>query len=143
LISTRPYLLRAIHEWACDSGLTPQLLINIYEEGVEIPMEYANNGQIVLNIHPRSVHNLELGNEYVLFAGRFGGRSVNITLPLASIEAIYAKENGQGIAFQAEEPPVTPSPGNGKLAATEQKQSKDKGLKKSKSSKKTHLKVIK
>lgn len=103
LTSTRPYLIRAIREWAMDNGLTPQLVVNASIDGVAIPDSYVQEGKIVLNVHTQAVRSLELGNEVITFSARFGGVSHAIRLPIHSILAVFARENGQGIFFQEEE----------------------------------------
>ena len=112
--STRPYLIRALHEWALDSDLTPQLAVDVNQPGVQVPPGYAKDGQIVLNVHPRAVHQLELGNDTITFFGRFGGKSEPVVVPVRAVLAIYARENGRGIQFPPEEggtePPSTPTP---------------------------------
>lgn len=100
--STQPYLLRALYDWAVDNGYTPNLVVNANAAGVSVPPGHARDGKITLNIHPQAVHGLELGNEWILFSARFGGRSVDVQVPVAAVLAIYARENGQGLAFQAE-----------------------------------------
>lgn len=106
--STRPYLVRAIFDWCLDSGLTPQIMVNVDVPGVMAPLDYAKDGKIVLNLHPSSVRGLELGNEYLLFSARFSGRAEDITVPVAAVMAVYARENGQGIVFQADGSSMTP-----------------------------------
>ena len=103
LIPTRPYLIRAIREWAMDNGLTPQLLVDAGVDGVVIPKGHVHNGKIVLNVHTQAVKALELGNECITFSARFGGTSRAIKLPIQSVLAVFARENGQGIFFQEEE----------------------------------------
>ena len=103
LIPTRPYLIRAIREWAMDSGLTPQLLVDAGVDGVVIPEGHVQNGKIVLNVHTHAVKALELGNEFITFSARFGGTSHAINLPLQSVVRVFARENGQGISFQEEQ----------------------------------------
>ena len=102
LIPTRPYLIRAIREWAMDNGLTPQLLVDAGVDGVVIPEGHVQNGKIVLNVHTQAVKALELGNEFITFSARFGGTSHAINLPIQSILAVFARENGQGLFFQEE-----------------------------------------
>lgn len=97
--STRPYILRALHEWALDNGFTPQVLVNVDVEHVSVPTQFVNNGRIILNIHPDSVRELELDNSHICFYARFSGKPHYIYLPIDSIMAIFARENGQGIAF--------------------------------------------
>ena len=110
--STRPYLIRAIYEWSLDNGFTPQVLVSTANENVSVPAEHVQDGQIVLNIHPQSVKNLELGNEYIMCSARFSGRPFELIIPVVSVLAVYARENGQGIVFQDEssDPPSPPSP---------------------------------
>ena len=96
--STRPYLLRALHEWCTDNGLTPYIAV-LVDDSVQVPREYVNNGEIVLNISFDATSNLQLGNEYVVFKARFGGVAREISVPVARVIAIYARENGQGMAF--------------------------------------------
>ena len=103
LIPTRPYLIRAIREWAMDNGLTPQLLVNAGVDGIVIPEGHVQDGKIVLNVHTQAVRVLELGNEFITFSARFSGTSHAINLPIWSVLAIFARENSQGIYFQEEE----------------------------------------
>ena len=103
LIPTRPYLIRAIRDWAMDNGLTPQLLVDAGVDGIVIPGSHVQDGKIVLNVHTQAVKALELGNEFITFSARFGGNSHAINLPIQSILAVFARENGQGFFFQEEE----------------------------------------
>ena len=103
LIPTRPYLIRAIREWAMDNGLTPQLLVDAGVDGIVIPEGYVQNGKIVLNVHSQAVNDLQLENEFITFSARFGGVSHVINLPIQSVLAVFARENGQGLFFQEEE----------------------------------------
>ncbi len=96
----KPYLIRAIHEWALDNGYTPQIMVRADLPGVLVPVEFIVDDKITLNIHTKSVTRLELGNEYLLFSARFGGRAMDITIPIEAVEAIFARENGQGLVFQ-------------------------------------------
>jgi stringent starvation protein B len=115
LNSSRPYIIRAIYEWIVDNGCTPHLLVDVEIDGVEVPQAYVSDGQIVLNISPTAVVGLEMGNETVAFNGRFGGVATDITVPVRAILGIYARENGQGMVFDAaEEPDVPPDPPAGK-----------------------------
>ncbi|HBC0587765.1 TPA: ClpXP protease specificity-enhancing factor [Enterobacter cloacae] len=98
----RPYLLRAFYEWLLDNQLTPHLVVDVTLPGVLVPMEYARDGQIVLNIAPRAVGNLELANDEVRFNARFGGVPRQVSVPLAAVLAIYARENGAGTMFEPE-----------------------------------------
>lgn len=101
--STRPYLIRALHDWCTDNGFTPYLAVQIGRH-VQVPMEYANNNEIVLNVGFEATSGLKLGNEFVEFKARFGGVSREICVPVDHVLAIYARENGQGMAFP---PPQT------------------------------------
>jgi len=102
---SRPYLVRAIHDWIVDNGLTPQIVVNAAMAGVHVPPAYVQDGKIVLNIAGSAVRNLVLGNDHVEFSARFGGRPFEVSLPTAAVMAVYARENGVGMAFQEEEPP--------------------------------------
>jgi len=102
LTARRPYLLRAFYEWLLENQLTPHLVVDINLPGVMVPLEYARDGQIVLNIAPRAVGNLELGNDEVRFNARFGGVPRQVNVPLAAVLAIYARENGAGTMFEPE-----------------------------------------
>jgi stringent starvation protein B len=99
MTSRRPYLIRAFYDWIMDNGLTPYLSVDADYAGVEVPTGYVVEGRIVLNISPASVHNLELGLEYILFDARFSGQSFQIVVPVKAVLAIFAKENGEGMAF--------------------------------------------
>jgi stringent starvation protein B len=101
--TTKPYLLRAIHDWCVDSGFTPHLAV-IVDDSVVVPPGYARDGQIVLNIGADATANLELGNEAVTFQARFGGVSQHLYIPVSHVLAIYARENGQGMAFELDLP---------------------------------------
>lgn len=102
LTPRRPYLLRAFYEWLLDNQLTPHLVVDVTLPNVLVPMEYARDGQIVLNIAPRAVGNLELANDEVRFNARFGGVPRNVSVPMAAVLAIYARENGAGTMFESE-----------------------------------------
>ncbi|MBI3155402.1 MAG: ClpXP protease specificity-enhancing factor, partial [Burkholderiales bacterium] len=96
--STRPYLLRALHEWCTDNGFTPYIAVRV-DAGVQVPAEYVKNDEIVLNVGFEATANLELGNETIRFRARFGGAARDIVVPVDHVVAIYARENGQGMAF--------------------------------------------
>ena len=97
--SSRPYLLRAIHQWIVDNDCTPHLLVNAWAPGVQVPMDYVENDKIVLNVGPSAAHRLELGDDAVTFDARFGGQPMSVVAPIGAILAIYARENGQGMLF--------------------------------------------
>lgn len=97
--STTPYLIRAIYEWCCDSGLTPYIAVKV-DEGTRVPMEYVRDGEIVLNIGMDATRNLKIGNDLIQFSARFAGVSREISVPVGSVAGIFAKETGHGLAFQ-------------------------------------------
>jgi stringent starvation protein B len=105
--STRPYLIRALHDWCTDNGFTPYLAVFV-DAGVQVPQEYVKNNEIVLNVGFEATTALKLGNEFVEFKARFGGVAREIVVPVDHIVAIYARENGQGMAFPV---PSGASPG--------------------------------
>ena len=96
--STRPYLIRALYEWCTDNGLTPFIAV-LVDETVRVPNEYVKDGEIVLNISFDATSSLTMGNECIEFKGRFGGVARDIFVPVDRVVAIYARENGQGMAF--------------------------------------------
>jgi len=96
--STRPYLLRALHEWCTDNGYTPYVSV-LVDETVQVPMEYVKNGEIVLNVSYDATSGMTLGNEFIEFKARCAGKPREIMVPIHRVQAIYARENGQGMAF--------------------------------------------
>jgi stringent starvation protein B len=100
--STRPYLIRALHDWCTDNGFTPYVAVHV-DRSVQVPMEYVSNNEIVLNIGFDATSGLDLGNEFIQFKARFGGVAREIVVPVDHVVAIYARENGQGMAFPAPE----------------------------------------
>ena len=108
MTTTKPYLIRAIREWAMDNDLTPQILVDAGIAGVHVPRDYVKDGQIVLNIGGHAVQMQEMGNEVVSFTARFQGTAFDVEVPVAAVLAIYARENGQGIFFK--EPDTPPEP---------------------------------
>ena len=98
--STRPYLIRALHEWCTENGFTPYVAVFV-DASVRVPPEYVKNNEIVLNVGFEATSGLRLGNEFIEFKARFGGASREITVPVSHVIAIYARENGQGMAFPA------------------------------------------
>jgi len=119
--STRPYLIRALYEWCTDNGFTPFIAV-LVDENVRVPNEYVKDGEIVLNISFDATSALKLGNEYIEFKGRFGGVARDILVPVDRVLAIYARENGQGMAF-----PMLASSGE-TPHATQQAESKPSAL---------------
>lgn len=96
--STRPYLIRALYEWCTDNGLTPYVAV-LVDDSVRVPNEYVKDGEIVLNISFDATSSLKLGNEFIEFKARFAGSAREIMVPIGRVIAIYARENGQGMAF--------------------------------------------
>jgi stringent starvation protein B len=98
--STRPYLIRALHDWCTDNGFTPYLAVYV-DRSVQVPVEYVKNNEIVLNASFEATSGLQLGNDVISFKARFGGAPREIVVPVDHVIAIYARENGQGMAFPA------------------------------------------
>ena len=114
MTSNRPYLVRAIYEWILDNGLTPHLVVDATDEAVVVPAQFVEDGKIVLNISPGSIRQLEMGNEFILFGARFSGTHFDVAVPGRAVLAIYARENGKGLAFPPDEdggPPDDSGPG--------------------------------
>ncbi len=97
----QPYFLRALYEWCVDSGFTPYVTVKV-DAGAKVPTAYVKDGQIVLNIGPAAVRNLHMDNDWLSFSARFGGVSQLVEVPVGNVLAIYAKESGEGMAFQAQ-----------------------------------------
>jgi stringent starvation protein B len=124
--STKPYLIRALHEWCSDSGFTPYISVQVNAQ-TRVPAEYVKNGEIVLNVAYDATHRLTIGNDLIQFAARFNGVSRECSIPIEAVTGIFAKENGQGMAFPREpasdaapapgspETPTTPNGGKPKL----------------------------
>lgn len=122
--STRPYLIRALYEWCTDNGLTPYVAVSV-DDTVQVPREYVKNNEIVLNISFDATSSLKLGNDFIEFKARFAGSAREIMVPVSHVIAIYARENGQGMAFPMVSPtaggasvPLTGSGGEADLAVT-------------------------
>jgi stringent starvation protein B len=98
--STRPYLIRALHEWCSENGFSPYVAVQV-DALVQVPMEFVKNGEIVLNVSLDATSSLRLGNDFIEFKARFGGVTREIVIPIDHVIAIYARENGQGMAFPA------------------------------------------
>lgn len=99
---TRPYFLRAIYDWIVDNECTPYLAVYADAPDVEVPREYVENGEITLNISPSAVADFHMDNDFVMFNARFNGISQSISVPIAAVLGVFAKENGQGMAFPEE-----------------------------------------
>ncbi|RJF99648.1 ClpXP protease specificity-enhancing factor [Noviherbaspirillum saxi] len=121
-ISTKPYLLRAIYEWCTDNGYTPYLAAAV-DANTLVPREFVKNGEIVLNISFTATSGLKMDNDFVSFHARFGGVSREISIPVDNVVAIYARENGQGMAFE-----VTNLPARGEEGAGEEEAAKSPAL---------------
>lgn len=101
LPSTKPYLLRAIWEWCCDNGFTPYIAVAV-DDRTRVPREFVRDGQIVLNVGSEATNKLQMGNEFIEFQARFGGVARELSVPIDRVAAIYARENGAGMAFEIE-----------------------------------------
>jgi len=99
LNSSVPYFIRALNEWILDNNCTPYLVVDATMDGVDVPRDFVNDGQIVLNISPNAVRELEVGTDWVLFRGRFKGVAYNISVPIKAVLGVVAKENGEGMWF--------------------------------------------
>ena len=110
MTSRRPYLIRALYQWVLDNGLTPHVLVDAERAGVDVPADHVQGGRVVLNVSPSAVRSLDIGNEWVEMVARFGGVSRRVRFPVTAVLAIYARENGQGMAFPEEEPGHEPPP---------------------------------
>lgn len=108
LPSTRPYLIRALYEWCSENGFTPYVAVKV-DQTVQVPREYVQGGEIVLNVSMDATSSLKLGNEFIEFKARFGGKPRDIMVPIDRVMAIYARENGQGMAFPVVQDEETPA----------------------------------
>ncbi|MGE5468687.1 MAG: ClpXP protease specificity-enhancing factor [Ignavibacteria bacterium] len=114
MISTKPYLVRAIYEWCIDQGFVPYLTVAV-DERTRVPREHVRDGQITLNIGPEASHQLMMGNEEITFQARFNGAAFAVSVPVNAVAAIFARENGMGMSFEvgpaglAAEEPALPS----------------------------------
>lgn len=106
--SQRPYLIRAIYQWLLDNQCTPYLLVNTNHEGVVVPEQYIRDARIVLNLAPDAINGLNMDNDWVSFSARFSGKAMDLFIPVIAIQAIYGKENNEGMFFPEEEPPTPP-----------------------------------
>ncbi len=111
MTSNRPYLIRAMYEWIVDNGMTPYLMVHADREGVQVPQEFIQDGNIVLNLSPTAVRSLNLGNEAVGFSARFAGVPRDVRCPVSAVLAIYARETGRGMVFRDDHSEEEPPPG--------------------------------
>lgn len=113
--SSRPYLIRALYEWILDNNSTPYILVNAHGSDVAVPQEHVKDGQIILNISPSAVKDIKIDNDALEFNGRFAGVPTRVYVPISAVLGIYARENGQGMFFEAEDShPEPPGPGKSK-----------------------------
>ncbi|NKN33885.1 ClpXP protease specificity-enhancing factor [Marichromatium bheemlicum] len=105
MTSTKPYLIRAIYEWILDNDMTPHLVVDVSYPGMRVPMEFAEDGRLVLNISPSATRNLLIGNEWIEFNARFGGVARDLLIPADAVIGIFTRENGQGMVFPEPEEP--------------------------------------
>jgi len=103
MTSSKPYLVRALYEWILDNDTTPYVLVDTSSDQVLIPEGIASDGKVVLNLSPAAIQNLEMTNEHISFSARFNGVAEDLYCPISSLLAIYARENGEGMMFPAEE----------------------------------------
>lgn len=160
--SSRPYLARALYEWLLDNELTPYLVVDATQPGVEVPRQFVQNGQIVLNAAPTAVRDLFMENQAIGFNARFGGQPMQVMIPTPALIAIYARENGAGMVFghepelgsaelddtefDGEEPGGSADTSKPELTVTEpfsEKEGAKSGPKKDKPKKKPTLRVVK
>ncbi|MCZ7654354.1 MAG: ClpXP protease specificity-enhancing factor [Rhodocyclaceae bacterium] len=102
VVSTKPYMLRALYEWCADQGLTPYISVQVDAQTL-VPRQFVRDGQIVLNLGADAVQNLHMGNDLITCQARFGGVAQSLSIPIGNVAAIYARENGQGMAFEVGE----------------------------------------
>lgn len=121
---TTPYMVRAIYEWCVDNGFTPYLAVRVSER-TKVPMEYVRNGEIVLNVSADATRNLTIGNDLIQFSARFNGASRELSVPIDCVAGIFAKENGQGLAFPETEPPTAVDEAPEEAAATDETAGED------------------
>ena len=133
MTSSRPYLIRAIRDWIQDNGLTPYVLVQATLPGTQVPEAYIENGRIVLNLSDRAIEGFSLDGEWLSFDARFSGRNQNVHVPVEAVLAIYARENGEGMVFEA------PEAGGEEEGDASQAESPDSGRRKTP----PHLELIK
>jgi stringent starvation protein B len=114
-VSTKPYLIRAIYDWCNDTGFTPYIAVAV-DESVRVPLEFVKNGEIVLNVSALATSRLLIDNEAISFQARFGGAPREVFAPMDRVIAIYARENGQGMAFEVPRALSAPAPVQGSAA---------------------------
>jgi stringent starvation protein B len=119
-VPTKPYLMRALFEWCVDNGYTPHIAVKV-DSRTQVPAEFVKNGEITLNIAPGAVHKLQIGNDQIEFSARFAGVARQISVPVANVHSIYARETGHGMTFETGNPGPVVQPaadaGSGALEA--------------------------
>lgn len=110
MTSQKPYLIRAIHQWLLDNACTPYVLVNTLHDGVQVPLDYVRDNRIVLNIAPDAIRDLHMDNAWISFSARFAGKPMDVFIPVAAVQAIYGKENNEGMFFPDETPTTPPTP---------------------------------
>lgn len=134
MLSVKPYMLKAIHQWILDNDWTPYLLVNTQVKSVQVPSEHIRDNRIVLNIAPQSIRGFQMDNDAVSFEARFSGRAQVVWVPIAAVEALYAKENGEGMSFEVDLHAEPVRPDSSSASRAEDKEP---------AAKVSHLKVIK
>ena len=144
--SNKPYLLRAVYEWILDNKVTPHIVIHADNPEANVPLQYVEDGKIILNISPTAAQNLLIDNDGVSFNARFAGKPFSIYAPIAAVLALYANENGEGMMFEVETGDDTPpedTPPEDKLALSSVEKQQKAPQKKKKSAKRPALKIVK
>lgn len=118
MLSSRPYLARALYEWLLDNDQTPYIVVDAEREGVQVPGQFVQNGQIVLNVSPTAVRDLMMDNDAITFSARFSGQPMQVIVPSEALIALYARENGVGMVFGHE--PVMPGYGDASVKAEQE-----------------------
>ena len=113
MTSSKPYLVRALYDWILDNDNTPYILVDTSSEQLQIPPGISSDGKVVLNLAPAAIQNLEMTNDHIAFSARFNGVAEQIFVPIGSLLAIYARENGEGMMFPAEETEGSADAGKG------------------------------
>ncbi len=127
VVSRRPYLLRAMHEWISDSGHTPHVIVDALRAGVEVPSAYIKDGKIVLNLSMTATQRLQLKNDGIEFDARFAGVAHHVRVPISAVLGVYARETGEGMIFsevETEPPPPNPAPERSQASAGDARRAK-------------------
>ena len=125
LIPTKPYMLRAIHEWCVDNALTPHLLVKVNSQ-CRVPMAFVKNGEIVLNLNYAATKDLHIDNDAIVFSARFNGVSQNLYVPIGAVKGIFARENGQGMFFETSSESLSDKTNSDELPLNETSEHKKK-----------------